>query len=110
VSIGLFSLRELAESYLAWCFREETPPRADEVAGYAGLSRSNFSRQFREEVGEPPGRYLKRRQLEEAAKMLDDSQTSLESIAYQNGFGTRRTLFRSFRRIFGTTPRNHTRA
>ena len=99
----------MAELYLQNCFLKETPPRADELADLSGLSRSNFSRQFREEVGEPPARYLKRRQIEHAAEMLDDSQITLNRIAYRSGFGTRRTLFRSFRRHLGETPRNHMR-
>lgn len=96
------------DEYLDWCYANQTGPRVDELAKFAGMSPSVFSRKFRHLCGEPPSKALKRAQLDRAQQLLADSN-NLAVVAYAAAYGTRRTLYRSFKRMLGTTPRRAVR-
>jgi AraC family transcriptional regulator len=98
--------REMAvaiQAYLAWCFEKETQPRVDELAKMVGMSRSAFSRRYRRLCGESPSRTLKRGQTRYARELLK-AGTGVNRAAYRAGFGSRRTIYRTFRRLLHTTP------
>lgn len=92
------------DAYVRRCFEHETPPRVAELAGSLGLSRSRFSEVFASLSDLCPSAYLKQQQLEYAAKLLSDTDLTSAEVAYRAGFGTRRTLFRAFRRTVDATP------
>jgi len=96
-------LRDAVREYLVWCFKHESAPRADELARFVGMSRSAFSRHFKAICGGPPGRALKRAQLHYAHELIGAGART-NRAAYQAGYGSRRTLYRSFRRAFGSSP------
>lgn len=100
-------LRSAAETYLARCFSDETPPRVSELAATLGMALKQLSDAFVAEVGERPANYLKRRQVERAQELLAAGELSTTQIGYRAGFGTRASFFRAFKRLTGETPRTH---
>jgi AraC-like DNA-binding protein len=92
------------DSYLRDCFERESPPRVDELAQTVGLASAALSRRFRRCCGVRLADHLKRQQVEFAERLLRDSDLTTTQIAYRAGFGTRRTFFRSYRRLTGDTP------
>lgn len=92
------------DGYLRSCFDRESQPRVGEVARLLGLSGDQLMETFSRELGTSPAAYLKTRQVEAAVLLLTKTDLSLTQVGYATGFGTRRTLFREFRRRLGTTP------
>lgn len=90
--------------YLVRCFKRQTTPQVTELAALVGMKPSAFSRYFRRICGENPSIVLKRAQLQRARRHLAKGIT-VNRAAYGAGFGTRRSIYRAFRRVFGTTPR-----
>jgi AraC-like DNA-binding protein len=74
-----------------------------DLAGTAGMSRYHFSRQFRQQVGESPYRYLVRTRVERAAELLRASRTVTEA-AFEVGFRDLGRFSRAFRSRFDVTP------
>jgi transcriptional regulator GlxA family with amidase domain len=74
------------------------------LAVRVGLSPRHFTRLFRDQVGEPPARYVERVRIEAARSLLDTSATGLDEIAARCGFGTAETLRRAFHRRLGCAP------
>jgi AraC-like DNA-binding protein len=98
------ALRTSADRYLASCFRQETPPRASELAANLGLSCHQLVREFQQSLRTTPSAYLKSRQLAHAKALLRTTGLSLNQVAYGSAFGTRMSFFRAFRRATGMTP------
>ena len=97
-------LRFIANDYFRSCVRDESQPRVKELAQLLGLARSDFSKLFLRQVGEPPSVFLRRWQIARAKWSLRKTEMSLNQIAYTYGFGTRATFFKSFKRVTGLTP------
>lgn len=102
-SLPSAAIGQLLDEYLAWCFSNETAPRADELAARAGMSRSAFSRRYKKICGVSPSRALKQAQLRYVQSLMGTGR-DLTTLAYAAGFGSRRSIFRSFRREMGATP------
>ncbi|MDN3021715.1 AraC family transcriptional regulator [Streptomyces sp. S.PB5] len=77
------------------------------LAGKAGISRAALARRFTELVGEPPMTYLTGWRLALAADRLRDSDTTLEAIARQVGYGSAFALSSAFKRVYGVSPQEH---
>ncbi len=73
------------------------------LAEEAGMSPFHFSRVFRELVGTPPHRYLVRRRLEVASKLLREG-LSVSETCFSSGFTNLSHFVRSFRGYFGRSP------
>ncbi|MFP5320304.1 MAG: GlxA family transcriptional regulator [Acidimicrobiia bacterium] len=83
------------------------------LAARVGLSPRHFTRLFREQVGEPPARYVERVRIEAARAVLEREDVGLDEVARRCGFGTAETLRRAFHRRLGCAPdtyRRRTRA
>lgn len=93
-----------ADAYVELCIRLQTPPHARELALYLALTPSTLTKRFRALYGELSATYLKRRQLETAVRLLRTTTLNIAAIAARSGFGSRETLFRTFRRELHTTP------
>jgi AraC family transcriptional regulator len=68
------------------------------------LSKSHFSRAFRQSFGFPPMNYVSARRLERAKLMMTSSHVRLSDIAVACGFADQSHLTRSFCRAVGVTP------
>lgn len=76
----------------------------DAVAATVGLSASRFHHLFRDEVGVPPGVYLRRIRLNAAAGRLQWTQEEAGRIASGLGYASQSSFTHAFIRRFGTTP------
>ena len=76
----------------------------DELAEAARLSSRQFSRAFREETGQTPAKAVERLRVEAARLMLEEGRHTVETVAYEIGFGDRERMRRAFLRNFGLPP------
>jgi len=97
-------LLERIEEYLLACLERETSPRARELARRLGYSYRRFEGTFHRATGVTPSGYLKARQISAAKLLLKKTDLQIDRVGYVAGFGTRRTFFRAFRKVAGTTP------
>lgn len=90
--------------YLDTCYHVETPPRVSEFAESLGISSAQLSKTFHRLFGAHLSDYLKTKQVEYAEALLRETPHTITKVAYMAGFGTRRTFFRTYRRMKGETP------
>ncbi|TWT81747.1 HTH-type transcriptional activator Btr [Planctomycetes bacterium CA13] len=75
-----------------------------ELAKKAGLSVSQFDRRFRAAFGSSPHQYIMRVRVENAARLLIETDQTVSEIAHTCGFYDHAHFSRSFRRIMNATP------
>jgi len=75
-----------------------------ELASECRLSRSYFARAFKQTTGEAPHRWLMRRRVETAKRMLLQSDLPLSEIALAVGFADQSHLTKVFSKTVGATP------
>ena len=73
------------------------------LARIARASRSQFSEQFRQTVGDTPARYVTRIRMTQAERMLRDGEP-VSGIAYRLGYDSEDGFSRAFRRHSGVAP------
>ncbi|MDN7120384.1 helix-turn-helix domain-containing protein [Nocardioides sp. ChNu-153] len=76
----------------------------DALAAHAGMSTRNFIRRFSQVVGSTPARWVLRRRLDEARRLLEVTDWPVERVARACGFGSVVTLRQNFAATFATTP------
>lgn len=76
----------------------------DDLAVCAGMSRSSFSQQFKELVGQSAGSYATRWKLLKARDAVMSRDDSIEKIAFNNGYVSATAFSRAFNAAFGETP------
>ena len=76
----------------------------DDIARASNLSGSHFARIFRTEVGVPPHRFLLKLRVDEARRLLGQTDLSIAEIAYACGFSHQEHMTRAFRAHLDTTP------
>ena len=74
------------------------------LARRLAMSRSTFAARFKELVGEPPHRYIRRLRLDAAAERLRTGPETLSVIAADVGYSSAAAFAKSFKRRVGTTP------
>lgn len=74
------------------------------MADFCHLSPSRFHRVFKEATGISPQTYHRTIRLEEAARMLRESDATLTRIAVETDFADACHLSRQFRQHFGVSP------
>lgn len=82
----------------------ERPWRVEELADMAAMSRSAFAEHFARTVGRPPHEFLAAHRLGLAARLLQTSDQSVETIATRVGFKSRSSFSRAFRARFDIDP------
>jgi AraC family transcriptional regulator len=92
------AVRELLAARLA-----EPVPLAD-MAAVAGLSVSQFARQFKARTGMAPHRFLVHLRIDRACELLRRESTSISEIALRCGFSHQEHLTRVMRAHLRTTP------
>ena len=75
-----------------------------DLAGVVALSRSHFSRAFKNSVGFSPMEYVVVRRLERAKALISGTREPLAEVALACGFADRARLSRRFRDIVGISP------
>ena len=90
--------KELIESRLA------SDLSGHELAQECGLSIAHFTRAFRQSVGESPHRWLMRRRIETAQRLLLDSDRNLAEIAVDCGFADQSHFTKVFKSMTGVPP------
>ncbi|WGD53103.1 AraC family transcriptional regulator [Bradyrhizobium sp. CB1650] len=74
------------------------------LAADAGLSRFHFCRAFKESTGLSPHAWLRQHRLEQAMKMLRDTETSIVSVAAELGYSSQTAFAAAFRKLTGESP------
>jgi len=74
------------------------------LASNAGLSRFHFCRAFKESTGLSPHAWLRQHHLEQAMRMLRDTDDSIVSIAAALGYSSQTAFAAAFRKLTGETP------
>jgi AraC family transcriptional regulator, exoenzyme S synthesis regulatory protein ExsA len=70
-------------------------------------SLASFKREFQEQFGKPPGRWLLERRLEHAASLLIASNLTVTEIVSECGFEAPSHFSRSFKEKFGRSPSDY---
>jgi AraC family transcriptional regulator len=77
------------------------------MAAVAGMSKYHFLRVFSRLTGMTPHRYLVSARLRRAALALASSRRPVIDVALDAGFGDLSTFNKTFRAVFGLTPRQY---
>lgn len=80
------------------------------MATHARVSPRTFARRFREETGTTPLQWLLGRRVEEARRLLEETDLPIDAVAWRAGFGTAASLRDHFRRVTATTPTAYRRS
>ncbi len=84
-------------------------PTLQVLAEVAGVRSEYVVRTFHRYVGCTPGEYVRKRQVEQARRDLERSESSLSRIAFDCGFADQAHFTRVFRARVGFTPGNYRR-
>lgn len=76
----------------------------EQLAAWAGVHRSHFTRAFTRRYGISPSRYMQQLIMEKAARLLSAEGTSITHTAFSLGYSDLFTFSRAFTRYFGITP------
>ena len=76
----------------------------EELAVLNNLSLSSFKRAFLKHYDDSPARYIKKRKLSKAAKMLKSTSLRISDIAYDCGFVDLAHFSKSFQKSYGSSP------
>ena len=82
----------------------------ESAARAAGYSLYHFCRLFALAVGIPPGEYVRKRRLSEAARDLAETRKPVGIIAREFCFQSHEAFTRSFKALFGIPPERYRRA
>ena len=73
----------------------------DHLAAEAGFSRASFRRHWARQVGTPPGQYMAARRMQEACRLLAETDWSIKEVARRLGFNDPLYFSRRFRQVIG---------
>ena len=80
------------------------PPGLKEIAEQACFSEYHFHRLFHLLVGDPPGEYIRKRRLYEAALLLKATGKKIIDVACEYGYQSPEAFSRAFTKHFGINP------
>ena len=98
-------LDRAATHYLQECYRKRTAARVSEFAELLNCHPDYLTRTAASIFGSSLLEYLRKRQLEEAERLLLTTPLPNEEIALLAGFGTPSTFYRHFRAARKISPR-----
>jgi len=81
----------------------------DRVVDAAGITRRTFTRRFQKAIGTSFGDWLVHQRIEQAQRLLEATDDSIEAIAFQTGFGTATSLRQHFAAKLRTSPTQYRR-
>lgn len=79
----------------------------NDLAAKANMSRRNFDRSFRKQLGISPHEWLVTQRIHLARTLLEESSEKLETIAEKSGFSSAGNLRHHFNRTLGLSPRQY---
>ena len=74
------------------------------IAEYFQISSVQMSKTFRSVKGQKLPTYISQQRIQRAKEILSSSDDGLNEVAEKSGFGSVRTLLRSFKQSEGMTP------
>ncbi|MBB6690246.1 AraC family transcriptional regulator [Cohnella xylanilytica] len=74
------------------------------IADRFGMSPSNFSHYFKKTFGQNFKEYIDLQRIQKSARLLRDTNQTLDEVSRQAGFANTSSFIRSFKKIVGTTP------
>ena len=77
----------------------------EKMAAELGMSVRNFDRRFGKAVGEAPSAYLQKLRVENAKRLLETTDDSIEEITVKVGYEDERSFRRLFRSLTGVSPK-----
>ncbi len=81
--------------------------RLEEYADLTHRSLSSFKRDFQNQFGEAPGKWLQKRRVRHAANLLSNTRMSVTQIAFESGFEDLSHFSRAFKKIMGVNPSDY---
>jgi AraC-like DNA-binding protein len=90
--------------YLDYCYVKKTAARVSEFAAFLKRNPEYLTRTTAAIAGVTLRKYLRRKQLEEAERLLLETPSYMREIALHAGFGTISTLYRCFKQAYGMAP------
>jgi transcriptional regulator GlxA family with amidase domain len=81
----------------------------EQLAAAAHMSRRSFVRAFRVSTGATPAAWVRSRRLDEARRLLETTDLSVDQVSDSCGFGNSVTLRQNFLAAFGCTPSSYRR-
>ncbi|MDO4619070.1 MAG: AraC family transcriptional regulator [Lachnospiraceae bacterium] len=85
------------------------PISVEEIASYAGVSRSTLFRAFSAETGASPKEYLDNYRIRRAAELLRRSQLTVSAIGMSVGYDNGLYFSKVFHKLMGETPSDYRR-
>jgi LacI family transcriptional regulator len=97
---------------LARCLRfiwdnYQKPIGMDDLAKVAALSRAGLFKAFIKKLGRTPGRELNRVRMENAKRLLAQSQIKMDEIAEMSGYQSPNSFWIAFKQSTGMSPRQY---
>ena len=77
------------------------------LARHAKMSPRTFSRHFREETGQSPGVWVRRRRIDRARELLESQDLPVDEVARLSGLGSGGNLRHHLRRGVGMSPSSY---
>jgi AraC-like DNA-binding protein len=68
------------------------------------ISESYFSHMFKEKTGVNFSTYLENIRMHEAARLIKETDTSLNELYIQVGYNNANSFRRAFKKVYGVTP------
>jgi AraC-like DNA-binding protein len=78
--------------------------KVSEMARHLGMGESSFAHKCSEVLGVPPGKAFLKARMDQAAKMLKNSNVSIKEAAAFFGFDNQYHFSRAFKSCFGKSP------
>jgi transcriptional regulator GlxA family with amidase domain len=81
----------------------------DDVANAAGLTRRTFTRRFQKTIGTSFGDWLTDQRVALAQRLLEATEKSMDTVAFEAGFGSATSLRQHFAARLRTSPAQYRR-
>jgi AraC family transcriptional regulator of arabinose operon len=81
-----------------------------DVAKIVGLNRSYLTNLFKAKMGVSPQEYLMQCKLNQACKLLEETENPIQEISRQIGYDNPLTFSKTFKSFYGVSPREYRRS
>ncbi len=96
---------EKSGSFMDMHYKENVS--VNQVAAWAGISRAHFSKYFTYHMGITPSKWIEKKRMEEAKRLLAITKHSITEIALTLGFNDLYMFTRAFKKYEGIPPRTY---